>query len=323
MRKPEPEEVVRNIYLEGMSYVPYATFMRCFNKLIEDPSTGEPREPSEELYGTFEAVCMGVSAGIRDEMNRGEERKQEFYEKIYPVWRRKLSSAQAQRCQMILDGTLKEGEAAEQREKERQFKKAEEALSAAIRDAEAKARFKRDGSAAEEPQVLEVEAEQEALPAGGEAPSTGLPAAPAYPNLYAFTESIESGALNIRYGTKGDKAPFATYMMKEKEVSVRLIHAGASYYLILMYASRHQAGEPLARRLRMCMEKRGFTAKGDYAYSRQHRGHTYTVTLGKGVVSVALKCPEPFKPPSLARAVGVLHKLLQATVEEVLAGSAT
>jgi len=318
MRKPDPEEVVRNIYLEGMSYVPYPTFMRCFNKLLEDPSTVKPREPSEELYRTFEAVCMGISAGIRDEMNRGEERKKEFYEKIYPVWGRKLSSAQAQRCQMILDGTLKEGEAAEQKEKEQQFKKAEEALSAAIRDAEVKTKFKRGGPAAEEPQVMEGKAEQEAPPAEEETPSPGPPASPVYPNLYAFMESIESGALHIRYGTKGDKVPFATYMMKGKKVTVKLIHAGTSYYLILTYASRHQAGDPLARRLGMCMEKRGFTAKSDYAYYKQHRGHVYMVTLGKGVVSVALKCPEPFKPPSLARAVGVLHKLLQAIVGEVL-----
>ena len=313
MQRPEPEQAVREIYREEMAYVPYPVFMRCFGKLLEDPVSAKPREPSEELYDAFEAVCMAINAGIRDEMDRGEMRRKEFYERIYPVWKQKLSRAQYERCQMILDGTLRKMEAERHGQRARELKKAEDALSAAIKDAEATGRGRLPGHPAEEPEMAELETEQEPP-----APRRAAAAAPAYPNLYALTESIESGALGIYYAAKDARASYAAYMVKDTKVSVRLVHEEASYYLIITCATGFRPDESLSLRLKTCMEKRGFAAKGDYSYSRQLHGHTHMVSLAKGVVSVARKSAEPLDPPSLARHVGVLHKLLETILAEAL-----
>ena len=138
MGKTDPVESVKSLYRDGMGTVPYATFMKCFNALLNDPGAVTPREPSEDLYDQFAAVCMALNLGIRDELERGDEREEEFYEKVYPLWKEHLSEEKLEEFQAVLEGTSEErGSGHKDHEKERRLRRSEKALDAALREIEA------------------------------------------------------------------------------------------------------------------------------------------------------------------------------------------
>ncbi len=145
--------------------VPYLTFMNVFNDLLSDPVKVAPKEPSEELKAKFRAACMAANVGLIDTEGREEERLDEFYHKVVPVWDAKLPLAEARELEGIRQGKLRE-------ERRRE---AEERAKAATRQAETRSR--------ELLEKLGLEgAELEAGPKRGrpvpeeEAPAEGAPA---------------------------------------------------------------------------------------------------------------------------------------------------
>jgi len=311
MGKFDPAEAVKRIYHEGLGTVPYAAFMRCFNQLFEDPVGLKPREPSKELYGTFEAVCMGVEAGIRDEMGREQQRKEEFYAHLYPLWKEKLPEADFRRFQMVLDGTLREQLTQEHKEREERFRKAEDALSAALRQADTKG-----GRGRAAPARAEVPEEEE-LPISEEERATAETVR-VFDSVDGAAEGIASGELPIRYLSRDQKRTQAAYLLEGKTVSVRLVEAQGAYYVILIYPSKHRQSEQLAARLRKCMEGRAFRMLGDYSSVKREGGHTWRVSLLKGLTTVALKSAEPLGKESVADTLKRLHSLLEVIAEQAL-----
>jgi hypothetical protein len=123
----DPVAAINKIHREGRHPVPYPAFMNCFNRLIKDLHTLEPKPPSEDLKEFFRAVCMGMDLGIADPGHRGEDRRREFYERIYPVWKASLAEEEFQRYQDILEGkSRREQERQREQERDREAREREE-----------------------------------------------------------------------------------------------------------------------------------------------------------------------------------------------------
>ena len=169
-KKADPVASINQIFQEDSRRVPYPVFMRCFDALMKEPGGTEPEEPSADLKETFRAVCLAIDVGIADRQQRDEDRIEEFYEHIYPVWKEALPESEFQAYQQILDGQV--GERMRQRRREEQKKCAEEARKRREKEmdpefrGEAHARFEQLTAAA-----MKQLGEEEEAPAETEASS--------------------------------------------------------------------------------------------------------------------------------------------------------
>ena len=326
MGKMDPVESVKSLYRDGMGTVPYAMFMKCFNALLDDPGEVTPKEPSEDHYDQFAAVCMALNLGIRDDLDRGEERREEFMEKIYPLWEEHVPEEKMAEFQALLEGTSEEkGSGREDREKERRFQKAEQALDAALREIEAQERggaarpsMEETGSAEEGEVASEPEAqaeEEEEEEAEEEEQIT------AFSSVSELTELLAAGQVTAEYHDRNDREPHFRYEFRDEEVSVRLIKAGSAYYTILSFRGIPDRTPEIGERLKSFMEDKGYERDGDYSFSKASAEYTCKITLSQKRLALALKYGKPLKEKALAKRIKALHSLMQALVGRVLKSS--
>lgn len=318
MAKMDPLESVKSLYRDGMGTVPYATFMKCFNALLDDPGAVMPTEPSEELYDQFAAVCMALNLGIRDELDRGPEREEEFMENIYPIWKDRVPEEKMEEFQALLDGTSEEkGSGHEDREKERRFQQAEQALDAALREIEAQGRGgagRPEQTGPEEAEVSEVEpaAPDEEGEAEEEEQLTE------FPSVGDLTDLLAAGQVEAEYHDRNDREPHFRYDFKGEEVTVRLIKAGSAYYTILSYRGIPERTPELGDQLGEFMTGKGYERDGDYSYSKTSAEYTCKITLSEKRLALALKYTKPLTGQALAKRIKALHSLMEALVERVM-----
>jgi hypothetical protein len=319
----DPVDSVRSLYLDGMGTVPYATFMKCFNALLDDPGEVTPKEPSEDLYESFGAVCMALNLGIRDELDRGEERREEFMEKIYPLWEEQVPEEKMQEFESLLEGTSEEkGSSHGDRDKERRFQQAEQALDAALREIEAQQpggagrRTTGQAESSDEGEAAPAPTQEEEAEEAEEAEEEAQPSE--FSSVTELTDLLAAGQVEGEYHDRKDREPHFRYEYNEEEVSVRLIKAGPAYYTILSFRGIPDRTPEVGERLQEFMTKKGYERAGDYSYSKTSADYTCKITLSEKRLALALKYGKPLKKQALAKRIKALHSLMQALVERVL-----
>jgi len=295
---------ITKMHREGFHRVPYQVFMTCFNKLVRDPAKVEPYQPSEELKQYFRAVCLAIDAGIADPMGRGEDRKREFYERIYPLWKQRLPQAEFQPYQEILDGRLRERLERErleqqQREAEEARRKREQAL--AVRpDEDRHALFQQLTEAA----LKEAEAEETA---GEEATVMMVGPAPERRNVEELATAVSEGRIPIWYGTPEGKKPYAYYYFRKKKVAVQLVKTRHTYCLALRYprgfAKRVGAGVIVKRR----MEEWGYRERKPFSFFKAQYFFTLRARIGNTSTNIVQQRHPEFTVQGLAQALRALH----------------
>ncbi len=294
------------MFLSGTRGVPYQVFMTCFTKLLKDPATTlEPLAPSDELREYFRAVCQAVDLGIVDSQDRGKDRKREFYERIYPVWKGSLPEGEFRAYQEILEGKVRERMEQERRERERReaeqaARQAEEALGK-VSEEDVHARFARLTRAA----LLEAD---EAEAAGEQAAAAAaVGPAPELPSMEALADAISEGGIPILYAPPKEKKPCARYRFKDEKITVQLVKTRHSYCLALIYprgfAKRVGAGVVVGRQ----MKKWGYHERKLFSYDKEEYFFLLRVKVGPDSTSIVQQRRPQFTVQALSQALRALH----------------
>ncbi|MEF8788463.1 MAG: hypothetical protein V5A84_05290 [Planctomycetota bacterium] len=342
MAEKKAPETIKAAYEEARGAVPYATFMKCFNALLDDPAEMEPKQPEEDLYPYFEAVCMAFDLGIRDEQDRGDDRRKEFFDHIYPVWREQVPAGRFHHMDQILEGSSElKGSKSQQRRRQRQMDKAERALDSALKEAGVED-LSVEGIA---PDLDDVEPEPEAELAGAaeEAEETGEgqeageeaePMAPVeaveepevdYSSLSKLVQALESGEVEPEFlpAKQKKKEPLATCMFHDCAVELRLVESPSYRYAMLRCEAHSGRDEELMDRIQSCLEDRGFKGPKKNAFMKKSEKRAYRVEVGEDYLRLALRAsPEVLKADKVSGAVRALGKLLEYILRNAVRVSA-
>ena len=340
MAETKAWETIQAAYEEARGAVPYATFMKCFNQLLEDPAELEPKEPDQDLMPCFKAVCMAFDLGIRDEQGRGDDRRKEFFENIYPVWRKEVPAGQFHHMDQILEGTSElKGSKSSVRQRQRQLDKAERELDSALKDAGVED-LSVDGIAPDlediEPQPEPEEEEEEEAPAAepaeaetGEEAEEVAPVAPLEPveeedrygSLAKVVKALESGELEPEFvpAKEKKKEPLAARTFHGSRVELRLVESDKYRYVMLKCDSHGERSDALMDRVGNVLSERGFKGPKDHAFMKSSEKGAYRVEVGEGFLRLAMrarpKVLQPDKVPGAARALGkLLENILRDAV---------
>ena len=343
MAESKAPETIKAAYEEARGAVPYATFMKCFNALLEDQAQMEPKQPTEDLYPYFEAVCMAFDLGIRDEQDRGADRRKEFFDHIYPMWREQVPAGHFHHMDRILEGSSElKGSKRQDRQRQRQMEKAERALDSALKEAGVDD-LSVDGIAPDL-ENIEPEPEEETAAAGEGTPRTTPaeeeegeevePVAPVeaveepetdYSSLSALIKALESDELQPEFvpAKKKKKEPVATCTFHGSTVELRLVESPKYRYVMLKCRSHRERDQELMDRVKACLQDRGFKGPKKNAFKKSSKKSDYRVEVGEKHLRLALRAsPEVLKPGKVAGAVRALGKLLENILQDAVRVSA-
>jgi len=300
----DPVGSITRMHREGFRKVPYPVFMTCFNKLVKDPSEVEPLPPSEELKEYFRAVCLALDAGIADPLGRGQDRRKEFQERIYPVWKQGLREAEFRVYQEILDGKLRERLDRERREQQQrdadEARKRREEPQAARSQDEKHALFERLTQAA----LKEAEAEEGG---GEEITAVVIGPAPEHHSVEELAVAISEGKIPIWYSPPEGKKAYAYYLYLKQKVAVQLVKTRHTHCVALRYprgfAKRVGSGL-IVKRL---MEEGGYTERKPFSYFKEQYFFTLRLRIGTTSTNIVQQRHPEFTVQGLAQAVRALH----------------
>ncbi len=334
MAETKAPETIKAAYEEAREGVPYATFMKCFNALLENQAEVEPKQPEEDLYPYFEAVCMAFDLGIRDEQNRGQRRRKEFFDNIYPLWREQMPAGRFHHMDQILEGSSEvKGSKRQDRQRERQLEKAERALDDALREAGVED-LSVEGIAPDlddiepEPEAESEEAAEETQATAEEEGEAVAPVEPVqelevdYPSLGKLLKAIESGEIEPEFvpaeKQKG-REPLATCSFQNCEVELRLVESDKYRYVMLKCQSHDSRDEELMDRISTCLQDRGFKGPKKNAFTKGGKKGDYRVEVGEKYLRLALRAsPEVLKADKLPGAVRALGSLLKNILRDAV-----
>ena len=326
----DPVASINRVFLEGTRMVPYPLFMTCFNKLLKEPSKLDPRQPSEELKEYFRAVCMAIDLGIADPSGRGEDRKKEFFNSIYPVWKQGLPESDFQRYQEILGGIVRRHRLEEFEEARR--RQAEETRKAMGEAAEAAAKPGRPLFADLTSAALEAdEGDQPAAPAPGRRAAPGPPLSrPAelseleaaaiddYNSIDDLVDSMSGGETKmIEYSDRTHRRPFARYVFQGENVTIQLVKSGNSYYMLMSYPRGYVRLPGAAEAVKETLTGMGYQQLGPFFYERIQGELAFKVNVGAHSTNLAEKRSFPFTIAALTRAMEQLHGTLDDVIAEL------
>jgi len=325
----DPVGSINKMFLDGTRPVPYPLFMTCFNKLLKDPQRIEPNAPSENLQEHFRAVCMALDLGIADPTGRGEDRKKEFYQHVYPVWKQALPETEFQRYQEILDGTTRRRRLEERQEEQR--RQAEQARLAMEQAAAEAAKVKQGPRFADLTKaVLEMEGSNGVVltrQVRRPTPRPARPSTPAIPGMEAavpvhgsveeLIDALGAGEVPLQYAERGSKLSFARYAFRGENVSLQLVKTSNGYYLLLSYPRGYTQLAGAAEAVKAYMTGLGYEQTGPFFFEKTQGELTFKASLGAHSTNLAEKRGFPFTSASLARALGGLHEKLVALIEEL------
>ena len=321
----DPVSSINKIFRDGTRQVPYPVFMSCFNKLVKDPRSVEPHAPCEDLKEFFRGACMALDLGIADPMGRPEERKDEFMEAIYPVWKTALPPEEFQPYQDILDGKVRRQlERDRERERVRQVEEAE--ISRQEEAALAEAQSERAGldelartaiqeSEKEERRKKAQRAEPAATPEAAAEEAPGRAGTTVFGDVQTtdfgtmgdLIRALESGQLPVIFTRNRKGRPYARYPFREHHVALQLLKAGESYYLLLSYPRGVVHIPDAAELARVVLTRMDYEQAGTFNYEKMEGQFKYKIRLGSRAISLAQKRPFAFKPIALGRALETLH----------------
>lgn len=284
----DPIGKIQQIYLEGTRHVPYMTFIHVFNELLADTVAVVPKEPCEELREMFRATCMAANVGVSDPQGRGEQRVEEFRQKVYPVWKEKLPAEEFAKFEDILQGAM--------REKFR-GKKKEPELAVPEPSADSAELLRKLGL---------VGAEEREMPAPG-----------VFGSVDELVAAVKGGGLALEYTTRQENREFARYRLNADDVTVKLARAEDKVYVVLSagvgYAEVPEAG---ARITDFAADMRYVRMVG-YAYMRQDEEFVYTLKVGPESVSMACALAGSGSEEAVVRQIQKLHADLGELVERI------
>jgi len=312
MRPTEPEAAIVQMYEEDAQPVPYPVFMKCFNKLLKDPQALEPAEPSDALEESFRAVCMALDVGLRDTLERGEDRERDFRDHIYPVWTEWLSEEKLARYKRILDGKARRQRRREEWEKLRRLARQEDEERARAEE-EARARRSKEF----EKLTAEALARRGADPGIEVADSArqrpqGSGRVAVYRDAVALSKAVARGDLPATYRPPADKAPFALYAARDGKVRVRLVKGRKTCLVLLCY--------PLGKGVQLLEDggleqsgiRRGYSSLGRGSLVKHMEGAALKVRLAGRTLNVAVEGAAPLQGQQLSDAILLADEELQS-----------
>lgn len=273
----DPVGKISDIYTDGTREVPYLTFMHIFNDLLADPMNVVPREPSEELMGTFKAACMAVGVGVSDSEGRAEQRVKEFQENVFAVWKEKLSRKDFMQFEDILRGA-----ALRKRKAEEKSRAGKTSLSGRTKKSSALLKRLRLIDADE---ALEGEGTTEPEKPGAAAP----PAAQEperFESMSAMCRSIRAGQVSCEFGP-GDGRTLGHYAMGAHEVTVRLAEASGQNYVVLTVNVGYSSLAGGVEMMGVIAEAMGYVKMGESQFMRKDEDFVHTLKAQKEKASLA------------------------------------
>lgn len=323
MGKIDPIKVINTIYFEETRRVPYPIFMNCFDRLLQDPPDLQPAEPSEDLEPWFRAVCLALDRGIADSERRGEDRKQEFYEHIYPVWKEALNKSDLQPYQEILDGKV------HKRMARRKRQKSEEDQPRERQEFSPEQRHARFESAMQDALAAtnRMDAREESkIPTGAvkkaesEKPESKSSEGkiPVVKNIKALIAAIEKEIIPIKYNHIDNRRPCARYYLGSTQVSVQLIRTDNSYYCTLLYPTGISDRDAEEDAVLAVTSQMGYAEKGSYTYVNDKKDdYTLKIKIGQKSIYIASGRSEEFTMEPLLDALRTMHNNLVSLVDEL------
>ncbi len=319
MQLVDPTASVSKMFRDGNRLVPYPLLMACLNRLLKDPSALAPHPPSEDLRPLFRAACMAVDLGVADPLERDEERKKEFFEHIYPVWRQSMSAEEFQPYQDILDGKTRQR--MEQQREEEGRRRAEEAQEALEKAAEEAAKPRQRLRFVDLTQAaLEADEEVQEVADVGISPRPTRPARRRGPELIVedltatlmdsvedLADTLAAGELPIEYCDRRTRRPYARYRFGDENVTVQLLKTGHAYYLLLSYPRGFAELPGAPEAVQAVMVEMGYQQAGPFSFERVQSEFTFKVSVGAHSTNVVQKRGFPFTAAALGRAVEQLH----------------
>lgn len=323
MGKIDPIKVINTIYFEETRSVPYPIFMNCFDRLLQNPPDLQPAEPSEDLEPWFRAVCLALDRGIADPERRGEDRKQEFYEHIYPVWKEALGKSGFQPYQEILDGKVHERMARRERQQseddqpgarqgfspEQRHARFESALHDALA-ASSRMDAREEARIPTEPAKKAESEKPQGKSAGGKIPVAK--------NIEALIAAIEKKIIPIKYNDIDNRRPCARYYLGSTQVSVKFIRTGNSYYCTLLYPRGISDRDAVEDALLAVTSRMGYAEKESYTYVNNKKdNYKVRIKIGQRSIYIASGRPEEFTMELLLDALRTMHNDLVRLVNEL------
>jgi len=334
-----PVQSIEKIYQEGRHKVPYPVFLKCLNKLLQDPAKGTPAQPADELEPYFRGVCQAIDVGVADSLGREKDRQKEFYERIYPVWKQKLSPEKLKQYEDILDATIRHQLDKERHEQEkldaeihqRQIEEdsiadAEQELHSQFAALSKAALAEEDAQAEEEEQ--QQQQQQQAAPSEAQAEAGAAPdqqpaapsegpaeqAAPEAMELDDLVEGIVQGQIPLTYSDPREKKPFVTFLYHGQEFVVHLVKSVHSFYLTVTcpvgLSQRPDAAPEVGRTL----SDHGYSESEPLVYKKKAEATNLRLKLGKESAGVALKQDSPFTEQRMTQALLEMHADLTAVL---------
>jgi len=308
----DPVGAIAKMHREGTRKVPYPVFMTCFTKLLKDPGSVEPLPPSEELKQYFRAVCMALDLGIADPERREENRRREFFERIYPAWKAALPEAEFQTYQEILDGKLRER--IERDRREQQQREAEEAqkrreeLAAARSEEERRAMFQRLMRAA----LRETETEEEAV--GAAATAVAGPT-PERRTVEELATAVARGELPIWYSDPASRKPYACYRYRNQTVVVQLVKTRHTYCLAVRYPKGYARRVGAGVIINKLMQERGYVERKPFSYFKEQYFFVTRIRFGSTSTNIVQQRRAEFTVHALAQALRAVHAELERILD--------
>jgi len=289
----DPVAKVRELYEAGYP-VPYATFMRVFNELLEDPVKLVPREPEDSLTETFRAACMAVRVGILDPENRGDERIREFRQRVYPVWKAKLPAERFKEYDELMKG-VRSGD---------QGRQTDGAPTDRTRQLLAKLGL---DTVQEEP-ASKVQVQDIELPGLG--PKH-------FDSVDDLCEAIGNGEVRVRYTTREEDREFASYDLEGNRVTVKLATVGPKSYVVLSVEFGRDDARCDADLVDEFAEDMAYVRMGRFAYMRKDADFVYTLKVGSNSTSVACAANQPGGDEEVVRRIQKVHADLGEILERM------
>ncbi len=291
----DPIGKIQQIYREGERPVPYPIFMSVFNELLIDEVEVEPKKPSEELKEKFRAVCMAVHAGVADPLDRGDQRIEEFYEKIHPVWKDALASEEFQKYDHILAGKMRQkfqGKAGSEEEQEVQ-----------AAPAGSEKLFEKLGLA----EGAEAAAE-EAAPA---------PGVSRFDTMGELVAAAKEGEPPIDFAPRGAERVWARYAIEDHEVEIRLARAEEKLYVVLRTDVGYDAIPEAEVRVTDYAAAMGYVRAIGLTYLRQDDDLVCTLKVAQDSLSIASGLPADSSDEDVLVQLQRSHRELGELVENL------
>ena len=279
LAKIDPIGKIQQLYMEGRP-VPYLAFMYVFNGLLADPTRGTPAAPDVGLAENFRAACMAANVGVIDTEGRGEERLQEFRDKVYPLWKSKLTPDQFARFERIYEGKMRETGQEEQAGGERIALKT---------TAKSSALLKRLGLIeSQDGEQVTITGRPRAV--GG----NGAVGPEAFDTVDDLCAAIQEGRLRVEFMPLTVKTEPATYRLDDVLVGVRWgwgKQKDSKNHLLLTARIGYGDIPGTEKRLDRIASEMGFVKQAKHAYMRWDDDFGYTLKVGPKMTNVAVASP--------------------------------